>query len=281
MLLTSLLPLLAQYWPLVLVSLLAAFLLNNKYWNGLQKYPGPPLAAYTNWYRFFSALNRRHEHEIIALHRKHGDIVRLGPNVLSFADPRAIKEIYGLNKGMVKSDFYPVQNAVSKGRRLQSLFSTTDEGYHAKYRRCVNNAFAMSSLVNYEPLVSSTLGVFLEKTEERFCKNAGGNGGEVCDFGTWLQYFAFDVIGDLTWSTRLGFVEEGRDVDGIVAFLKGFLSYAGPVSVIIFLLLLSLSIGAFLTRIRLDKCPSSTSSSSKTQSLSFSNVMESPKLSSP
>jgi hypothetical protein len=38
----------------------------------------------------------------IALHRKHGDIVRPGPNTLSFSNPNAMKSIYGLNKGFVK-----------------------------------------------------------------------------------------------------------------------------------------------------------------------------------
>jgi len=66
------------------------------------------------------------------LHRQYGDIVRVGPNVLSSADPRAIKIIYGLNKGFVKTDFYIVQQAVGKGVRLPSLFSTTDATYHAK-----------------------------------------------------------------------------------------------------------------------------------------------------
>lgn len=84
----------------------------------------------------------------------------------------------------------------------------------------------MSSLVNYEPLVSSTLDIFLSKTEEMYAQT-----GKTCDFGQWLQYFAFDVIGDLTWSKRLGFIEESRDVDGICGFLKGFLSYAGPVRI--------------------------------------------------
>jgi len=83
----------------------------------------------------------------------------------------------------------------------------------------------MSSLVNYEPLVSSTVGVFLDRTQELYAST-----GNSCNFSQWLQYFAFDVIGDLTWSTRLGFVEEDRDVDGIIAFLQRFLNYAGPVS---------------------------------------------------
>ena len=83
----------------------------------------------------------------------------------------------------------------------------------------------MSSLVSYEPLVDSTIDVFLDQTQSLFA-----NTGESCNFSRWLQFFAADVIGDLTWSRRLGFVEKNEDVDGIIGFLGGFLSYAGPVS---------------------------------------------------
>lgn len=102
MLLNEVIPVLVQYWPFVLVSLITGYLLNNKFWKGLNKYPGHWLAGYTNWWRFYDVLGRKHERTIIRLHREHGDIVRLGPNVLSFGDPRTIKIIYGLNKGMVK-----------------------------------------------------------------------------------------------------------------------------------------------------------------------------------
>jgi hypothetical protein len=82
----------------------------------------------------------------------------------------------------------------------------------------------MSSLVNYEPLVDSTTDAFIEQTQKRYLET-----GKTCDFAQWLQFFAFDVIGDLTWSKRLGFVEKNEDVDGIVAFIGQFLAYAGPV----------------------------------------------------
>lgn len=88
----------------------------------------------------------------------------------------------------------------------------------------MNNAFSMSSLVNYEPLVDSTTDVFIEQTQKRFLES-----GKTCDFAQWLQFFAFDVIGDLTWSKRLGFVEKNEDVEGIVEFIGRFLAYAGPV----------------------------------------------------
>lgn len=102
MLANELLPYLTAYWPVILVSALVAYFVRNKFNNGLNKYPGPPLAAWTDWWRFTDAMQRRTQWTHINLHRKHGDIVRVGPNVLSFADPRAIKSIYGLNKGMTK-----------------------------------------------------------------------------------------------------------------------------------------------------------------------------------
>ena len=98
MLATEILPVLLAYWPAVLGVGLLAWLLNNKFYNGLNKYPGHWLAGYTNWWRFVDNLGRRTQHTHINLHRRHGDVVRLGPNVLSFADPAAIKIIYGLNK---------------------------------------------------------------------------------------------------------------------------------------------------------------------------------------
>ncbi|KAF7846490.1 hypothetical protein BT93_L4246 [Corymbia citriodora subsp. variegata] len=220
-----LLTLLTTYWYVALAVLLAYHVVNNYTYNGLQKYPSAhPIAGFTDWWRLLDVLSRKAEKTHIAVHREKGNIVRLGPKTLSFADPAAIKTIYGLNKGMTKSDFYPVQAAISKGKRIYSLFSTQDETYHAKYKRCVNAAFSMSNLVSYEPLVESTLDVFLEQTMSRYVDT-----GKTCNFSQWLQFFAFDVIGELTWSKRLGFVEHDKDVDSIVEFVGDFLTYCAPV----------------------------------------------------
>ena len=83
----------------------------------------------------------------------------------------------------------------------------------------------MSSLVQYEGLVEETLSVFLDKTKELYADT-----GKVCDFALWLQYFAFDVIGQITYSKRHGFIEEVRDVDEIIRYLKMIFAYVAPVS---------------------------------------------------
>lgn len=222
--LTSTLSLVLQHWPTAVLVCLAAYLARNRFHNGLHRYPGPVLASLTDWWRFFDVLGRRPDITHIRLHRKHGDIVRLGPNMLSFAHPQALKTIYGLNKGLTKSEFYPVQQAISNGERLPSLFSTTDNQYHADLRRCVNGAFSMSSLVQYEPSVDIVTEKFLDQTEALFSsKNA------ICNFAEWLQFLAFDVIGQITYSKSHGFVDRGEDVDGMVGYLGNLFSYVAPV----------------------------------------------------
>lgn len=74
----------------------------------------------------------------------------------------------------------------------------------------------MTNLVSFESYVDSTMRVFCDQLDARFVKNGGGN-SPACDFGQWLQLFAFDVIGEITFSHRLGFLEQGEDVDGIIS----------------------------------------------------------------
>jgi hypothetical protein len=97
------LTLLLDYWLAALGVALVAYLLKNFFNHGLNKYPGPFLASLTDWWRFVDVYKRRPEVTHLKLHAKHGDVVRLGPNSLSFADPKALKSIYGLNKGYVKA----------------------------------------------------------------------------------------------------------------------------------------------------------------------------------
>lgn len=91
-----------QHWLSLTATVLVAWLVKNRYHNGLSKFPGPFLASLTDWWRFFDVYGQRADITHRALHKKYGDVVRLGPNSLSFADPKALKTIYGLNKGFVK-----------------------------------------------------------------------------------------------------------------------------------------------------------------------------------
>lgn len=97
-----LLSVITQYWLPIIIAVGVGWLGKNRFNNGLNRYPGPLLASFTDWWRVWDVYGQRPEITHQKLHAKHGDVVRLGPNSLSFADPKALKTIYGLNKGFVK-----------------------------------------------------------------------------------------------------------------------------------------------------------------------------------
>lgn len=213
----------------IVIVAIAMRLLHNRYGHGLHHIPGPILASFTDFWRLIVVRRRRPERNLVHLHEQLGSVVRIGPRTLSFSDPDAIPVIYGLKSGFTKSDFYPVQQTVANGRRLHTMFNTTDETFHAKLRRAVSGPYAMSTLIQFEPLVDSTTAEFIKQLEYRYAK--GPNMNRVFDLGAWLQFFAFDVIGELTYSCRLGFVDKGIDVDNIISSLERLFEYFAVVGV--------------------------------------------------
>jgi hypothetical protein len=86
----------------------------------------------------------------------------------------------------------------------------------------------MSTLVQYEPFVTSTVATFLRAMDERFAGELGADG--VCDMSDWCKYFALDVVSALTMGASYGFLEAGYDHIGIIKARTDFLRYFTIVS---------------------------------------------------
>lgn len=78
-------------------------------------------------------------------------------------------------------------------------------------------AYALSSLLDFEPLTDDCTHILERKLDALR--------GKDIDFGTWLHWYAFDVISSITFSNRLGFLENEEDVNGIIAAIEGRLFY--------------------------------------------------------
>ncbi|CAJ2505230.1 Uu.00g126240.m01.CDS01 [Anthostomella pinea] len=191
------------------------FLWHSKTYWSLSHIPGPFLARLTNLPRLLWVLSNRAHDIHVNLHRRYGNIVRFGPNMVSVSDPAEIANIYRYSKPWPKSDFYHALLMKPDGKPIPGIFGTQDEEIHRALKKPVAGAYSMSTLVKFEPYVDTTMGVFSDELRARF---AGSNDGRAaCDLGQWLQMFAFDVIGELTFSKRLGFLESGNDVNGVMA----------------------------------------------------------------
>ncbi|CAE6397767.1 unnamed protein product [Rhizoctonia solani] len=166
-----------------------------------RRFPGPPLARFTNWW--MSSLTRTGHHSNIVqrLHEKYGTFVRLGPNHISIADPDALETIYGHGSGLLKSDFYRVfQNAPTR-----DVFNTTDRAEHSKKRKRLANIFSPQNVLAFEPRCKEA------------AQGATGvnwrvwNGQAVVNICAQISYLAFDIIGDLALGSPFGLIQAQKD----------------------------------------------------------------------
>lgn len=101
-----------------------------------------------------------------------------------------------------------------------NLFSTRDEDYHRDQKRPVAAAYSLTSILSREDSIDSCVTLFMNKL------SALAETKQTVDLGVWLQLFAFDVVGELSFATKLGFLERGSDVDGMIEAIQGMLVYA-------------------------------------------------------
>ncbi|OAA67679.1 Cytochrome P450 [Cordyceps fumosorosea ARSEF 2679] len=175
----------------------------------LRSVPGPFLARFTRLWYLFRVVRGHFEDENIALHRRYGPIVRLAPNMFSIDTPEAVSAVYSVGSKMPKSAWYDGWQHPTAERA--TLFPDRLQKRHAETRRRFQNLYSMTSLVSYEGYVDSCTEIFFQ----RFDKLA--REGTAFDLAHWFQCFAFDVIGDITYSKRFGFLDHGEDISGLLA----------------------------------------------------------------
>lgn len=183
----------------------------------LRSVPGPFLARFGRFWYFWRVYLQHWEHEDIALHRKYGPVVRVASDMYSIDSPEVVKKVYNINSKFVKSDWYYAWQHPDPNR--WTLFPDRDIKRHAETRKRFQAMYSMSSLVNYEGYVDESAEILGQKLSEFAAR------GETINMGHWFQCYAFDVIGDITYSQRFGFLDKGEDVGGLLGALSGVLKY--------------------------------------------------------
>lgn len=109
---------------------------------------------------------------------------------------------------------------VYKGRRLPNLFAITDESEHRALKRPIAHAYSTSAMIELEAHMDDCSGLLLKRLKE-----ASQDGTEPLDMSKWLQYYAFDVIGEITFSKKFGFLQTGGDVADMLSTIDFAMVY--------------------------------------------------------
>ncbi|RLL97903.1 hypothetical protein CFD26_105311 [Aspergillus turcosus] len=202
-------------WLVAGIVAVIAFHLTRTWWR-LRHIPGPFLASFTNLYRMSWVPTTRAHLILQDVHRKYGEVVRIGPNMVSFSNPEAIPT----------SDFYVTLRPYTRsGGALHAVFNTTEEPILKQIKTLIAPLFNITNTTTFKPLVDEVLQCIRDRLEERFTATQ-----QIVDMGQWLQFFAFDVMGTMTFSKRYGFLDEGKDDNGMLGTIVDFMRTSAPMT---------------------------------------------------
>ena len=72
---------------------------------------------------------------------------------------------------------------IFRGKKQPTMFAAGDNKTHGRLRRPVAGAFAMTSVIQFEPFVDKNMKLFLSRIQELFIEPK-----EPCDIHNWAQY---------------------------------------------------------------------------------------------
>lgn len=148
----------------------------------LQEIPGPLSARLSRLWMVKHSWQGDMHRTMIELHKKHGKLVRTGPNEVSVADLSAIKKIYGAGTKFVKSPWY----SVFQGYRKFDLFAERDETIHSAQRRLVSRIYSMDALLDFEKYINDAIAHFIMMMRTRQDQDI--------NMGLFVQLFAFGEL---------------------------------------------------------------------------------------
>ena len=101
----------------------------------------------------------------------------------------------------------------------QTTMSEQDPKRHRERSSIVAGAYQLSFLMKSEGVLDKLVDQ-LEGRLEQFAAT-----GSPVELDKWLNYLAFDVIGELVYSRKFGFLDRGQDIGGSIANMRFLMFY--------------------------------------------------------
>ncbi|KAF2002187.1 cytochrome P450 [Amniculicola lignicola CBS 123094] len=184
----------------------------------LAKYPGPLLGRITDCYSVYHCLKGDRYLDFMELHNRYGNIVRYGPNRLSFSTVGALQAIYGPQANTKKSHWYDNMTLFMK---VASTHATTDKIEHSRKRRILAQALSDRMVHVYEDGFRNLLTAFLRRFSDPTSQTEGG-WSTAFDMSEELMLLNFDSMGSFCFGESFGSLQNPRKADITEKTLEGF-----------------------------------------------------------
>lgn len=133
---------------------------------------------------------------MLDLHKKYGEVVRIAPNELAFANPAAWKDIMG-HRGPGEEELTKWQDFYRPVKDIPTDIVNAGREEHAALRRVLAHGFSDKSMRAQQPIIKGYVDLLIQRLKEN-CEE----GKKKVNLMAWYNFTTFDVIGDLAFGER-------------------------------------------------------------------------------
>ncbi|KAI0148397.1 putative cytochrome P450 monooxygenase [Xylariaceae sp. FL1272] len=172
----------------------------NVFLHPLRKYPGPLLHKLSPIPRYWTFLTGRLSFEMLELHKRYGNAVRIGPNEVAFSSPQAWHDIYG-HKKAGEEEFPKYDGFYRLLKHIPPSVISEGRHEHGAIRRQLAHGFSEKSMRAQEPIIGAYVTLLMQRLHEALDRNPQAS----VDLSQYYNWTTFDVIGDLAFGAPGGF----------------------------------------------------------------------------
>jgi cytochrome P450 len=185
--------------------------LYNIFLHPVARFPGPMHAGATGLVYHLVQISGDLLPWLGELHAQYGEVVRVGPNTLSYINPQALKDIYGHRSGGKKSNPKHDMAAARDVDGVHSIFSELDDIKHGELRRIFANAFSDKALRAQQTLIARYTTQLVDNIRRDLMRDPNRE----FDAVKLYNFTTFDIMGDLTFGEHLGLLENSSYSDWV------------------------------------------------------------------
>lgn len=192
---------------LACVASLSAYVIYQRWFHPLAKYPGPFWASITDLWQVSEFLSLQQPYNLTDLHAKYNSpFVRYGPDKISITTEDAIPLLF--QKGgrhYPKTEFYDAY-----GAKTPNVFGMRDVGLHSIRRRHMSHSFSLTYVKDMEQYLDANIRILRRKIQQK------ADTGEAFNLKMLIHHYVVDVLGELAFSQSFG-IQQLADIDAEAA----------------------------------------------------------------
>ncbi|KAI0161392.1 isotrichodermin C-15 hydroxylase [Xylariaceae sp. FL1272] len=181
-----------------------ATIIRNLYFHSLSRFPGPFIQRASGIPFALQHCTGVQPFNTQKLHDIYGPVVRIGPDHLSFTDPKAWKDIYGHRVG---GDIHNSENPKDRTfnnsiKNIPTQILNADREEHSRFRRTLSHGFSDASMRAQESEIVKYVDLLVKRLHEE-CHD----GTEKLNIEAWYNWTTFDIIGNLVFGQSFNCLE--------------------------------------------------------------------------